>query len=111
MEFIPDNKAVVFPMVKHPFLVGFLVAEFQGMEIPKEGIVHGQERDMKHHSGTEETHAWSLDTDVKSWDIQTSEDESMRMYKFTAEQKSNAINISRSLAVAYVMDQVNYGYF
>lgn len=99
-------------MVKHPFVVGFLVAEFQSMEILKEGIVHSQGRDMNHHSESVpgEAHAWPLDTNVKSWDIQTLEEESMRMYNFTAEQKSNAINISRSLAMAYVMDQV-YSYF
>ena len=32
-----ENRAVVFPMVKHPFLVGFLVAELLRMEIDMSG--------------------------------------------------------------------------
>ncbi|KAF3431186.1 hypothetical protein FNV43_RR25916 [Rhamnella rubrinervis] len=104
-EFIPESKAVVFPMVKHPFVVGFLVAEFQTMGKSEHGIVHGQGYDMIHHSTPEETQALPSDCVVKSWDIQTLKDDSLRMYKFTAEQESNAINISRSLAMAYVMDQ------
>lgn len=98
---------MVFPMVKHPFVVGFLVAEFQRMEMSEHGIMYGQGRDMIHHSTPEETQALPYESDVKSWDIQTLKDESLRMYKFTAEQESNAINISRSLAMAYVMDQVD----
>jgi hypothetical protein len=30
----------------------------------------------------------------------------LRMFNFTAEQRLNAINISHTLAMAYVMDQV-----
>ncbi|KAI3720869.1 hypothetical protein L2E82_31867 [Cichorium intybus] len=35
-EFIPKSRALVFPMVKHPFVVGFLVAELPKLEIHKE---------------------------------------------------------------------------
>lgn len=94
-------------MVKHPFVVGFLVAEFQRMEKPEHGIVPSQGRDIIRHSTPEETHSFPSDSDVKTWDIQTLNEESLRMYKFTAEQESNAINISRSLAMAYIMDQVD----
>ena len=53
--------------------------------------------------------AYSLPSalDKKSWEIQTVQvkEELLRMYKFTSEQISNVANISRSLAMAYVMDQ------
>ncbi|PON64257.1 Histidine kinase-like ATPase, C-terminal domain containing protein [Parasponia andersonii] len=99
VELIPEYRAAVFPMVKHPFVVGFLVAEFRSLEQPSRGNGQSQGCD------SEKAHDFSLDSDPKSWDIQTLKDESLRMYKFTAEQTSNAINISRSLAMAYVMDQ------
>ncbi|KAI3679585.1 hypothetical protein L2E82_51123 [Cichorium intybus] len=35
-KFIPKSRALVFPMVKHPFVVGFLVAELPKLEIHKE---------------------------------------------------------------------------
>ena len=94
---------MVFPMVKHPFVVGFLVAEFRSLEMPTQGIGQGQRCDSP-----EKVHDFSLDYDTTSWDIQTLSDKSLRVFKFTAEQRLNAINISRSLAMAYVMDQVDY---
>lgn len=100
VEFIPEYRAAVFPMVKYPFVVGFLVAEFCGMEMPTPGNVQSQGCESP-----QKAHVFPLDSDVKSWDVHTLEDELPRMYKFTAEQRSNAINISQSLAMAYVMDQ------
>ncbi|GFS35509.1 chloroplast sensor kinase [Actinidia rufa] len=35
-EFVLEYRAVVFPMVKHPFVVGFLVAEFPKRELKRE---------------------------------------------------------------------------
>lgn len=101
MECIPDSRAVVFPMVKYPFVVGFLVAEFHGVEMPTPGNVQNHGSDY-----SEKATAFPLDSDIKSWDVWTLEDELWRIYKFTADQRSNAINISQSLAMAYVMDQV-----
>lgn len=89
MEFIAESNAAVFPMVKHPFVVGFLVAEFRGMEM------HSPMSDS-----SEESDALPLTSNDNSWGIQP------RMSKLTSEQRSNAVNISRSLAMAYVMDQV-----
>ncbi|XP_052205059.1 chloroplast sensor kinase, chloroplastic isoform X2 [Diospyros lotus] len=96
-EFIPECRAVVFPMVKHPFVVGFLVAEFPDVKLAREG------HDMTHCPLPEESFASYKDT--TSWEIQAPIDNQLEMYKFTAEQRLNATNISRSLAMAYIMDQ------
>ncbi|CAK9136019.1 unnamed protein product [Ilex paraguariensis] len=95
-EFIPECRAVVFPLVKHPFVVGFLVAELPEMELEGEG------HDVKQCPFP---NAFPPCTNSKSWEIQTSTESPVEMYKFTAEQRLTAINISRSLAMAYVMDQ------
>lgn len=87
-------------MVKHPFVVGFLVAELPKMELKRE------EHDIKQCPLPEESYAFPPCTDTKSWEIQALKDNHLEMSKFTAEQRLNAINISRSLAMAYVMDQV-----
>ncbi|XP_052205061.1 chloroplast sensor kinase, chloroplastic isoform X4 [Diospyros lotus] len=97
-EFIPECRAVVFPMVKHPFVVGFLVAEFPDVKLAREG------HDMTHCPLPEESFASYKDT--TSWEIQAPIDNQLEMYKFTAEQRLNATNISRSLAMAYIMDQI-----
>ncbi|CAL5396059.1 unnamed protein product [Camellia sinensis] len=98
-EFIPECRAVVFPMVKHPFVVGFLVAELPKMEFERE------EHDIKHCPLPEESYALPPYMDMKSWEVQSFKDNQLEIYRFTAEQRLNAINISRSLAMAYVMDQ------
>lgn len=89
-------------MVKHPFVVGFVAAEFERMEMPM------HEGDFI-HSTPEEAYSLPLESDVKPWDIHTFKGNarSARISGFTAEQRSNAVNISRSLAMAYVMDQVS----
>jgi len=92
----------VFPMLKHPFIVGFLVAELPSTTWDKGGL------NVKGWPAQEETFPLPLSTDLKSLNIKTSSDHSFEMLKFTAEQRLNAINISRSLAMAYVMDQVQY---
>lgn len=88
---------MVFPMVKHPFVVGFLVVELPMME--REG------HDLP---SSEECSALSPRSDSKSWDIQNEVDDFLKPYKFTNEQRANAINIARSLAMAYIMDQVDF---
>ncbi|KAK3005253.1 hypothetical protein RJ639_017019, partial [Escallonia herrerae] len=98
-EVIPQCRAVVFPMVKHPFVVGFLVAELPRMEFEREG------HDVEQRPSPNEFCALPRYKDSKSWGIQTFEDSPLKMYKYTADQRLNAINISRSLAMAYVMDQ------
>lgn len=98
-ELFPELGAVVFPMVKHPFVVGFLVAELPEMAhkrelLPvKESSVPGQSFALPHSVGSQ------------SLDIQTFGDHSFEISKFTRDQQQNAINITSSLAMAYVMDQ------
>ncbi|KAJ8569741.1 hypothetical protein K7X08_006318 [Anisodus acutangulus] len=98
-ELLPELGAVVFPMVKHPFIVGFLVAE-----LPRTTWDKG-ELNVKGWPAQEEIFSLPPSRDMKSLHIQTSSDHSFDVLKFTAEQRLNAINISRSLAMAYVMDQ------
>ncbi|XWS63735.1 hypothetical protein CRYUN_Cryun06bG0127000 [Craigia yunnanensis] len=90
-------------MVKQSFVVGFLVAELPEMEM----VLRGSEGGVL---VPEEAYALSSPSpglDVKrSWEIQSLENEPSRKNDiFTADQRSNAINISRTLAMAYVMDQ------
>ncbi|XP_060214034.1 chloroplast sensor kinase, chloroplastic [Lycium barbarum] len=98
-ELLPELGAVVFPMVKHPFIVGFLVAELPRTTWDKGGL------NVKEWPAQEEIFSLPPSTHLKSLNIQTSSDHSFEMLKFTAEQRLNAININRSLAMAYVMDQ------
>ncbi|XP_055810385.1 chloroplast sensor kinase, chloroplastic [Solanum dulcamara] len=95
-ELLPELGAVVFPMLKHPFIVGFLVAELPRTAWDKGGL------NVKGWPVLEETFPLPPSTDLN---ITTSSDHSFEMLKFTAEQRLNATNISRSLAMAYVMDQ------
>nr|GEY73847.1 chloroplast sensor kinase [Tanacetum cinerariifolium] len=54
-EIIPEHRALVFPMVKHPFVVRFLVAELPKLEIRKE------EDDVKPCSLSEDSYAlWHM---------------------------------------------------
>nr|GEZ76474.1 chloroplast sensor kinase, chloroplastic [Tanacetum cinerariifolium] len=98
-EIIPEHRALVFPMVKHPFVVGFLVAELPKLEIRKE------EDDVKPGSPSDDSYAVYPYSTRKSWEIQSFVDKTLEMHNFSTEQRLNAINISRSVAVAYVMDQ------
>ena len=109
-----ENGAVVFPMVKHPFVVGFLVAELPMMVEPemcgnRESVSESEGNGLVHYPSPEEAYALSpgFGSGVKSWNIECVKDEPMRMCGFSADQRANAINIARSLAMAYVMDQVD----
>ncbi|MBA0798717.1 hypothetical protein Gohar_009280 [Gossypium harknessii] len=107
MEVVGEHRAVVFPMVKQPFVVGFLVAELPGMEKVPQASESG---DTVRFPTPEEAYALSSPSPglglKKSWEIQSLEKEAMRQNDiFTVDERSNAINISRTLAVAYVMDQ------
>ncbi|KAL4586976.1 hypothetical protein LXL04_011624 [Taraxacum kok-saghyz] len=99
-EFIPNSRALVFPMVKHPFVVGFLVAELPKVETFKE-----EDDDVKQGSSSEESYPGYQYRIPKSWEIQSFVDKTLELPNFSSEQRLNAINISRSVAMAYVMDQ------
>ncbi|KAI3467602.1 hypothetical protein Pfo_024265 [Paulownia fortunei] len=98
-EFFPELGAVVFPMVTHPFVVGFLVAELPKMALEREW------NDIKERPFSGKSFPLPHSMDPQPLDVQTFKDHSVDMLKFSTEQKLNAINITRSLAMAYVMDQ------
>lgn len=103
VQVVPEQRAVVFPMVKHPFVVGFLVAELPLMELQMCGT---EEPDAAiGFQSPEELYAFPPSFDTESHAIESFDHERMRVYKFSADQRLNAINICRSLAMAYVMDQ------
>ncbi|GFQ03273.1 hypothetical protein PHJA_002471100 [Phtheirospermum japonicum] len=87
-------------MVTHPFIVGFLVAEIPKMALEREW------HDVKESPFSGKSLPLPHSMDPQPLDIQTYKDHSVGMLKFSIEQKLNAINITRSLAMAYVMDQI-----
>lgn len=94
----------MFPMVKHPFVVGFLVAE---LPVEAEEVVEEEDGEeekeggLKHFPSPEEAYALPGSANAEPPKVKLP---SVKV--FTAEQRSYAINISRTLAMAYVMDQV-----
>ncbi|XP_042063631.1 chloroplast sensor kinase, chloroplastic [Salvia splendens] len=98
-EFLPEFGAVVFPMVSHPFVVGFLVAEFPKTALEREWD------DQTDCTFSGKSFPLPPSMDSQPLDVQTLKDHSVDKLKFSAEQKINAIHITRSLAMAYVMDQ------
>ncbi|KAJ8758926.1 hypothetical protein K2173_002705 [Erythroxylum novogranatense] len=106
VELVTEHRAVVFPMVKHPFVVGFLVAELPEMEVElPSGNAPSEEHDLIHFPSPEEAYGLSPDYDKKFSGIRSVNDQPLEIVEFTAEQRTNAIHISQSLAMAYVMDQ------
>ncbi|WCJ38555.1 chloroplast sensor kinase [Euphorbia peplus] len=105
VEIVPEHRALVFPMVKHPFVVGFLVAEIPMVELEasSDNAVAEVINDLIHLPS--QAHTFSSIEHKKPLGMQSFGEEPVITYDFTAEQKLNAINISRSLAMAYVMDQ------
>lgn len=98
-DVIPEYRAVVFPMVKKPFVIGFLVAELPHTEFKTENY------DIEPFPVVESSLPLPPYKDTKSWHIQLTKDKQFEACKFTADQRLNAINISRTLAMAYIMDQ------
>lgn len=89
-------------MVKDPFLVGFLVAELPPLDArlymdeqrSDDPIVHVEPAENEADNFLDELEFHPLKKLRSNY------------FSITSEQKSGAVNISRSLAVAYVMDQV-----
>ncbi|KMT07763.1 hypothetical protein BVRB_6g146860 [Beta vulgaris subsp. vulgaris] len=98
---IPEYRAVVFPMVKHPFVVGFLVAEIPGLELGRGS------HDASQFPSPEECYALPPTFDLKSPEIPLCSEKPLMYLNLSADQRLNAINISHSIAMAYVMDQVD----
>ncbi|OVA20588.1 Histidine kinase-like ATPase [Macleaya cordata] len=106
VEVIPECRSVVFPMAKHPFVVGFLVAELPRMESETCRHPERDAQDVQLGRHPEESYAFPPCSERKLWEIQALKEDILKTYdQFTAEQRSIATNISRSLATAYVMDQ------
>lgn len=98
VEVIPECRSVVFPMVKHPFVVGFLVAELPALKT--------QHRDNDLARSLSPYGVPPAPSPGKVlWDVKTTDDEPFSLYKIMADQRLNAINITRSIAMAYVLDQ------
>lgn len=85
-------------MVKHPFVVGFLVAELPLVE--QEQCQKSQSDGPENLMSVEEPYSFPpfLDLDKKSREIQNLQvkDEAVGMHNFTSEQRSNTVNISVS---------------
>lgn len=87
-------------MVKHPFVVGFLVAEIPGLELGRGS------HDASQFPSPEECYALPPTFDLKSPEIPLCSEKPLMYLNLSADQRLNAINISHSIAMAYVMDQV-----
>ncbi|KAL1565219.1 quinolinate synthase [Salvia divinorum] len=98
-EFLPELGAVVFPMVRHPFVVGFLVAELPKMALEREWD------DQTDCTFSGKSFPLPQSMNSQPLDVQSLKGHLVDKLKFSAEQKINAIHITRSLAMAYVMDQ------
>ncbi|KAH9313196.1 hypothetical protein KI387_028231, partial [Taxus chinensis] len=95
VEEIQECNALVLPMVKDLFLVGFLVAEVQMMG---PGSIWLPEKDYEQSVS---------DSSIKRVKIEPFQEDTQKTLSssFSAKQKTAATKIARSLAVAYVMDQ------
>uniref|UniRef100_A0A0D9XYQ1 Histidine kinase/HSP90-like ATPase domain-containing protein n=1 Tax=Leersia perrieri TaxID=77586 RepID=A0A0D9XYQ1_9ORYZ len=105
MEVIAEFGAVVLPMVKHPFVVGFLVAELPELV----GCTKNSETSdipIPSHSFLDSSSDITPYTKGKTWDFQTSGDQANCYAQLVTEWKNSALMISRTLAMAYVMDQI-----
>ncbi|CAN8243841.1 unnamed protein product [Cochlearia groenlandica] len=103
VELVNKHRAAVFPMVKHPFVVGFLVAElpFEAEVVVEEELEEEKPSGgLKHFTSPEGAYGFPGSVKAKLPKVKVP---SVKV--FTAEQRSYAINISRTLAMAYVMDQ------
>uniref|UniRef100_A0A0E0MLJ7 Histidine kinase domain-containing protein n=1 Tax=Oryza punctata TaxID=4537 RepID=A0A0E0MLJ7_ORYPU len=105
MEIITEFGAVVLPMVKHPFVVGFLVAELPELV----GCTKNSETadiQIPSHSFLDKSSDITPYTKGEAWDFQTSGDQANSYAQLVTEWKNSALMISRTLAMAYVMDQI-----
>nr|XP_029118479.1 chloroplast sensor kinase, chloroplastic isoform X2 [Elaeis guineensis] len=108
VEVIPDFGAVVLPMVKHPFVVGFLVAELPKVDMGMFANMITDEQQLQFSSSKDGSYGLPPSSDKKTWEIQVFKEDLMKAHpQFTSKKRSRAIMISRSLAMAYVMDQAN----
>ncbi|GJN13396.1 hypothetical protein PR202_gb00090 [Eleusine coracana subsp. coracana] len=70
MEVITEFGAVVLPMVKHPFVVGFLVAELQELQ-----AMNSHTADVQYGTFMDKSADITPYTKFEAWDFHTSDDE------------------------------------
>ncbi|KAK8959482.1 hypothetical protein KSP40_PGU017805 [Platanthera guangdongensis] len=109
VEVAAEFGAIIFPLVKHPFLVGFLVAELPKMMIANCATC-GNDQTNKEQPLFIFTWmnliGYFLGFDTEAWEPLGFKEEFNKSYGLpTSEKMLRAIMISRSLATAYVMDQ------
>ncbi|KAM0940316.1 putative histidine kinase/HSP90-like ATPase superfamily [Dioscorea sansibarensis] len=99
VEYIPEYEALVLPMVRQPFVVGFLVAELLSVGLETRTKMEKVQENMSINLSSPSF----ID---KVSEVQTSREDVMdNCICLTTKQRARAVMISRSLAVAYVMDQ------
>lgn len=90
---------MVLPLVKHPFIVGFLVAELPNVEAETCMNSESTQGEVPNLPQSNYTYGNSLE-------IQPYQEDLVKTCQITLEERSRAVRISQSLATAYVMDQV-----
>ncbi|KAL6623096.1 hypothetical protein ACP70R_032975 [Stipagrostis hirtigluma subsp. patula] len=108
MEVITEFGAIVLPMVKHPFVVGFLVAELPELHVGHAMESSSADIQLPYSTFMDKSSDITPYTKHRAWDFQTSWDQANNYSQLVNEWKNSALMISRTLAVAYVMDQKAY---
>lgn len=101
LDFIPKYGAMVLPLVKHPFIVGFLVAELPNVEA--ETCMNSESTQVEVPNLRQSPYSYG-----NSLGIQPYKEDLVKTCQITLKERSRAIKISQSLAHAYVIDQVSY---
>lgn len=99
LDFVPEYGAMVLPLVKHPFIVGFLVAELPNVE--SETCMNSESTQGEAPNLPQSNYSYG-----NSLEIQPYQEDLVKTCQITLEERSRAVRISQSLATAYVMDQV-----
>jgi hypothetical protein len=100
LDFIPKYGALVLPLVKHPFIVGFLVAELPNVEAETCMSSESTQVDVPNIPRSHHSHGNSLG-------IRPYKEDLVKTCQITLKEISKAVKISQSLAHAYVIDQVS----
>ncbi|KAF3334289.1 Chloroplast sensor kinase [Carex littledalei] len=98
LDFVPEYGAMVLPLVKHPFIVGFLVAELPNVEA--ETCMNSESTQGEVPNLPQSNYSYG-----NSLGIQPYREDLVKTCQITLEERSRAVRISQSLATAYVMDQ------
>lgn len=108
VQIFPEHKASVFPMMKHPFIVGFLVAELPTMHVEScTGPAENEKVDVPVSPLADGLFNLPSYSDKKAWGMQAVDEYLVNERSLLAvDQKTSATKIVLSLAMAYVMDQV-----